>query len=151
MSQQQINDLKSFLEAQGFIEGKHFETHIEQDTNAMDISVKIQLDVPKPMPEELLPFQMDGDELERYLWKGNYDGDFRTSAGIEYEIALSRYAGAIMDKDPEWLELSRRILAGGDELPTLDEYQLKRGAIWKRICLDPQIAAWEQDLNENYR
>jgi len=151
MSQKQINDLKSFLEAQGFIEGKHFETHIEQDTNAVSISVKIALDPPKPMPEELLPFQMDGDELERLLWKGNYNGDFKTSAGIEYEIALSRYAASLQDKDPEFIELGRRVRSKDkSEMPTPEEYEAQTDAIWERICADPQIAAWEQDLKDNY-
>jgi len=152
MSQQQINDLKSFLEAQGFIEGKHFHTSIEPDTNAMDIRVKIELDPPKPMPEELIPFQMPDEELERYIWKGNYSGDYRTSGAIEYEIALSRYVGSIMEKDPEWIELCRRISSQDkSEMPTLEEYKLKKKEIEERICSDPQIAAWEQDLKDNYR
>lgn len=149
MSQQQINDLKSFLEARGFIEGEHFRTHIEQGEHSMDISVKIELDPPKAMPEELISFEHE--DLDRYLWKGNYTGDFKTWAGINYEVALSRYAGSIMDKDPEWIELCRRISSQDEsEMPTPEEYRSKESAIWERICSDQQIAAWEQDLKDNY-
>lgn len=149
MSQQQINDLKSFLEAQGFIEGEHFNTHIEQGEHSMSISVEIELDPPKAMPEELTPFEMDGDELSRYLWKGNYSGDFKTWAGINYEMALSRYATSLMEKDPEWIELDRRVWST-DEMPTIEEWETQKAAIWKRICSDPQIVTWEQDLKDNY-
>lgn len=149
MSQQQINDLKSFLEAQGFIEGEHFNTHIEQGEHSVSISVEIELDPPKPLPEELIPFEHE--DLDRYLWKGNYKGDFKTWAGINYEVALDRYAGSIMDKDPEWIELCRRISSPDkSEMPTIDEYKSKKAEIEKRICADPQIAAWEQDLKDNY-
>lgn len=147
MSQAQIDRIKEFLTAEGFIEGESFDVSASgRGSDAVTISVDVEIDIFE-LPEELRPFE-HGD-VERMIWKGNTEK--KTWEGANFELALSSYAGSIQEKDPEHIALLDRVLNGKrEDLPTMEEWNAQRAAIWARICSDPKIAAWEHELNTRF-
>lgn len=147
MSQAQIDRIKEFLTAEGFIEGESFDVSASgRGSNAVTISVDVEIDIFE-LPEELKPFEYD--DVERMVWKGNTEK--KTWEGANFELAFRGYAGAIQEKDPEYMALQERVLNGArEDLPTMEEWNAQMAAIWKRICSDPKIAAWEHELNTRF-
>lgn len=147
MSQAQIDRIKEFLAAEGFIEGESFDVSASgRGSNAVTISVRVEIDIFE-LPDELKPFEYE--DVERMIWKGNTEK--KTWEGANFELALRGYAGAIQEKDSEYMALQDRVLNGArEDLPTMEEWKAQRAAIWKRICSDPKIAAWEHELNTRF-
>lgn len=149
MSQARIDRIKEFLTAEGFIEGESFEVSASgRGSDSVTISVDVEIDGFE-LPEELRPFEQDADEVDRMIWKGNTEK--KTWEGGNFELALRAYAGSIQEQDPEYMALQDRVLNGArEDLPTMEEWETQRAAIWKRICSDPKIAAWEHELNTRF-
>lgn len=146
MSQSQIDTVIRSLKELGFVEGKHysFDSSFEGET-VLTVSFPETRDI----PEELKPYQMDGDNFDRYWQKGS--GEKYSPMGVNYETALNSYLWARMDEDPEYIEFCRAVDAEELKFESFEAYEDRLKAMLDRIALDPQIAGWQRDLAENYR
>jgi len=147
MSESQIDSLKFHFESMGLTEGEDYFVSPVSGRDELQFTVKLA-QAPRELPEELKPFEMDGDELDRFIWKGN--SSKKSWSGARFEVALIRYASAIMEKDPEHIALMAlpyQVNMGG---MSYEDWEGSRAKIWQRICSEPQIAAWNRDLEENY-
>ena len=132
-----LDELKRLLEDAGFT----YEVSGYESNYTVSVEVPVE-DV--ELPEELRPYAWTMDQVDRAIWKGNTEK--RTFAGAEFELALREYAQHLMFTDPEAIELEKTLKDVFD-IPSLDAYQAKRKAIWKRICARPEIVEWEATLD----
>ena len=147
MSQKQIDTVKAFLEAQGFIEGEHYEIGSgESGTDNLSITIELAQD-PRPLPEELVPYDYTSvEELQRSIRKGS---KYRSLSGARFYCALRDYENEVFRKLPAVVELESTL----KDIKTAEAYQeyqdeLKRH--WTEFQKAPRIAELNRELEEDY-
>jgi len=144
VSQSQIDTVTRSLMELGFVEGRHYSFARGEGETVLTVSFPETRDI----PEELKPYQMEGDDFDRYLEKGN--GTKHSPLGVNYETALDNYLWALMEKDPEYIEFCRAVEAEELAFKSFEDYEARLQSILDRIALDPKIAGWQLDLEDNY-
>jgi len=147
MSQQQIDTVKAFLEAQGFIEGEHYEIGSgESGTDNLSITIELAQD-PRPLPEELVPYDYTSvEELQRSIRKGH---SYRSLSGARFHDALSNYESEEFRKLPAVVELEATL----KDIKTAESYREYRAEInrhWAEFQKTPRIAELNRELEKNY-
>jgi len=147
MSQKQIDTVKAFLEAQGLIEGEHYEIGAgESGTDNLSITIELAQD-PRPLPEELLAHShMDDVELDRAIYKGC---SYRSLSGARFYYALGNYENSEFRKLPAVVELEGT-LKDIQTAEAMDAYDEGLKGLWAEFQKTPRIAELNRELEENY-
>lgn len=147
MSNQQIDAVKTFLEAQGLIRGEHYEIGSgEPGTDKLSITIELDQD-PRPLPAELEPHShMDDVALQRAIYKGC---DYRSLSGARFYYALSNYENSEFRKLPAVVELEGT-LKGIDTIEALNAYEDELKRHWAEFQKTPRIVELNRELEENY-
>lgn len=147
MSQSQIDQLKSTIEALGLVEGEDYSITGggSGSGNSISFSISLELD-PRELPEVLKPYAMSEASADRAIYKGS---EKRTIQGVIFADALSSYAHDRLRREPETVALEATL----DSMTVMEEfreYEAKRRAVWDRLWSDPELIALQKDLDENY-